>query len=59
MKALLNIIVLVAIVFAYIASSSFYVQGELILAYSLIIGSIASLVIWIKSNSLTKAYVKA
>ena len=58
MKALLNIIVLAAIVFAYIISSSFYVQGELILAYSLIIGSIASLVIWIKSNSLVLSFAK-
>ncbi|HXB08200.1 MAG TPA: hypothetical protein VNW04_13815 [Puia sp.] len=59
MKALLNIIVLVAIVFAYIISASFYVQGELVLAYSLILASIASFVLWIKSNDLLKVLAKA
>lgn len=59
MKALLNILVLVAIVFTYIVSTSFYVQGELVLAYSLIIGSIASFVLWIRSFDLTKMLVKA
>jgi len=59
MKALLNILVLVAIVFTYIISTSFYVQGELVLAYSLIIASIASFVLWIKSFDLTKMLAKA
>ena len=59
MKALLNIIVLVAIVFAYIISASFYVQGELVLAYSLILASIASFVLWIKSNDLLKVLAMA
>jgi len=59
MKTLLSILVLVAIVFAYIISASFYVQGELILAYSLILASIASFVFWIKSNDLLKMLAKA
>jgi hypothetical protein len=54
MKALLSILVLVAIVFAYIVSASLYVQGELLLAYSLILASITSFVFWIKSIDLTK-----
>jgi len=59
MKALLSILVLVAIVFVYVISASFYVQGELILAYSLILSSIAAFVLWIKSNDLLKALAKA
>ena len=59
MKALLNILVLVAIIFVYIISTSFYVQGELVLAYSLILASIASFVFWIKSIDVTKMLAKA
>ena len=59
MKALLHIIVLVAIVFAYIISASLYVQGELLLAYSLIVASLSSFVFWIKSIDLTKMLAKA
>ena len=58
MKALLSILVLVAIVFVYVISASFYVQGELVLAYSLILTSIASFVLWIKSNDLMASKVK-
>ncbi len=59
MKTLLSILVLVAIAFTYVISASFYVQGELILAYSLILASIASFVFWIKSNDLLKMLAKA
>jgi len=59
MKALLSILVLVAIVFVYVISASFYVQGELVLAYSLILSAIASFVLWIKSNDLLKMLAKA
>ena len=59
MKALLSILVLVAIVFVYVISASFYVQGELVLAYSLILASIASFVLWIKANDLAKMLAKA
>ena len=59
MKALLSTLVLVAIVFVYIISASFYVQGDLVLAYSLILASIASFVCWIKSNDLHKMLAKA
>lgn len=59
MKTLLNILVLVAIVFAYIISTTFYAQGQLLLAYSLILASITSLVFWIKAISFTKMFAKA
>ena len=59
MKALLTILVLAAIVFVYVISSSFYVHGELVLAYSLMLSSIAAFVLWIKSINLTKAVAKA
>jgi hypothetical protein len=50
MKTLFSILTLVAIVFVYILSASLYLQGELILAYSLVLASIASIVLWIRSN---------
>jgi len=59
MKTLLNIIVLVAIVFAYIISTSFYANGELLLAYTLILGSLTSFVFWIKSVSFTSKLIAA
>jgi hypothetical protein len=59
MKALLAILVLVAIVFAYIFSATLYVQGNLISAYSLILASLATLVLWIRSIDLTKMLAKA
>ena len=59
MKTLLNILVLVAIVFAYIISTTFYVQGELLIAYTLILASLTSLVFWIKAITFSKLLVKA
>jgi hypothetical protein len=59
MKALLAILVLVAIVFAYIFSTTLYVQGNLFSAYSLILASLATLVLWIRSIDLTKMLAKA
>lgn len=59
MKALLSILILVAIVFVYVISASFYVHGELVLAYSLILSAIASFVLWIKSHDLLKTFAKA
>jgi hypothetical protein len=59
MKTLLNLIVLVAIVFAYILSASIYEQGNLILAYSLILTSLATLVFWINAISHTDRLIKA
>jgi hypothetical protein len=59
MKALLAILVLVAIVFAYIFSTTLYVQGNLLSAYSLILASLATLVLWIRSIDLTKMLAKA
>ena len=52
MKALLSLIILVAIVSVYILSASLYVQGNLVAAYSLVIGSIVSLIFWIQNVSL-------
>ena len=59
MKTLLNLLVLVAIVFAYIISTSFYANGELLLAYTLILGSLTSFVFWIKAVSFSKKLVPA
>jgi hypothetical protein len=50
MKTLFSILTLVAIVLVYILSASLYLQGEFILAYSLVVASIASIVLWIRSN---------
>ena len=59
MKALFSLITLFAIVFAYIFSASLYVQGELLLAYLLVLISISSLTFWIKSHDLLGVKVKA
>jgi len=59
MKTLLNLIVLVAIVFAYILSASIYEQGNLVLAYSLILTSIATLIFWINAISYSSRLIKA
>lgn len=60
MKTLISIITLIAIVFAYFIASSFYVQGQFMVAYSLVLGSLVSVVFWIKSHDLLKvATVKA
>ena len=52
MKALFSLLTLFAIVFAYIFSASLYVQGELLVAYLLVLTSITSLTFWIKSHDL-------
>ena len=59
MKALFSLLTLFAIVFAYIFSASLYVQGELLLAYLLVLTSITSLTFWIKSHDLLRVKVKA
>lgn len=51
-KTVVSLVVLAAIVSVYILSTTLYVQGFLISAYSLIIGSIASLIFWIQDVSL-------
>ncbi|HEY4286313.1 MAG TPA: hypothetical protein VGN00_04365 [Puia sp.] len=58
MKALFSIITLFAIVFAYVFSASLYVQGELLVAYLLVLTSITSLTFWIKSHDLLSVKVK-
>ncbi|HEY4061250.1 MAG TPA: hypothetical protein VGM30_05090 [Puia sp.] len=55
MKTLISLITLVAIVSVYILSASLYLQGEAIVAYTLVMASISSLVLWIKSNSFQTA----
>ena len=57
MKALFSLITLFAIVFAYVLSASLYMQGELLIAYLLVLSSIASLTLWIKSHDLLKVSV--
>lgn len=59
MKALFSLLTLFAIVFAYIFSASLYVQGELLVAYLLVLTSITSLTFWIKSHDLLSVKVKS
>ncbi len=58
MKALFSLLTLFAIVFAYVFSASLYVQGELFVAYLLVLTSITSLTFWIKSHDLLSVKVK-
>jgi hypothetical protein len=58
MKTLFSLLTLCAIVFAYIFSASLYVQGELFVAYLLVLTSITSLTFWIKSHDLLSVKVK-
>ena len=58
MKALFSLLTLFAIVFAYVFSASLYVQGELLVAYLLVLTSITSLTFWIKSHDLLSVKVK-
>jgi hypothetical protein len=51
-KTVLSLVVLVAIVSVYLLSTTLYVHGNLVSAYSLIIGSIVSLIFWIQDVSL-------
>lgn len=54
MKTLISIITLIAIVFAYFFSASLYMQGELLISYLLVLSSIGSMTLWIKSHDLLK-----
>ena len=58
MKALFSLLTLFAIVFAYVFSASLYVQGEMLVAYLLVLTSITSLTFWIKSHDLLSVKVK-
>ena len=51
-KTVVSLVVLVAIVSVYLLSTTLYVQGNLVSAYSLIIGSILSFIFWIQDVSL-------
>jgi hypothetical protein len=51
MKFLFNLVALVAIITVYLVSISLYEQGNLFAAYSLILGSIISLIFWIQNVS--------
>jgi hypothetical protein len=55
MKTFISLLTLLAIVSVYILSASLYLQGESVVAYTLVMASISSLVLWIKSNSLRTA----
>ena len=59
MKALFSLLTLFAIVFAYVFSASLYVQGELLIAYLLVLTSITSLTFWIKSHDLLSVKVRS
>ena len=59
MKALFSLLTLFAIVFAYVFSASLYVQGELLVAYLLVLTSITSLTFWIKSHDLLSVKVRS
>jgi hypothetical protein len=61
MKALFNLITLAAIITTYFVSISLYEQGNLFAAYSLVLGSIVSLIFWIQnvSSQLQNVSVKA
>jgi hypothetical protein len=59
MKTLLHLLVPVAIVFAFVLSTSIYEQGNLVLAYSLILTSLTTLVFWINAISYTNRLIKA
>jgi hypothetical protein len=52
MKTLISLLTLIAIVFAYGFSATLYLQGELVIAYLLVLSSITSLTFWIKSHDL-------
>jgi hypothetical protein len=52
MKTLFSLLTLSAIVFAYIMSANLYLEGQLLVAYLLVVTSISSMVIWIKSHDL-------
>jgi hypothetical protein len=54
MKTLISLLTLIAIVAAYFFSVSLYVQGELFIAYSLVLSSVVGLSFWIKSHDLLK-----
>lgn len=51
MKTLFSLLTLLAIVAAYLFSVSLYVQGELLVAYLLVLSSLTSFSFWIKSLS--------
>ena len=54
MKTFISLLTLVAIVVAYFYSASLYVQGNLFIAYTLMLSSVTALSFWIKSHDLLK-----
>ena len=54
MKTLLSLIVLVAIASVFVISTNVYVQGSLIIVFTLILTSLVSFVLWIRSIDLSK-----
>ena len=59
MKLLFSLLTLFAIVFAYVFSASLYTQGELLIAYLLVLSSITSLAFWIKSHDLLRVSARS
>lgn len=54
MKTFISLLTLIAIVSAYFFSASLYVQGNLFIAYSLMLSSVTALSFWIKSHDLLR-----
>ena len=54
MKTLFSLLTLFAIVFAYIMSANLYLEGQLLVAYLLVVTSISSMVFWIKTHDLLR-----
>jgi hypothetical protein len=54
MKTFISLLTLIAIVAAYFFSASLYVQGELVIAYSLVLSSVVAFSFWIKSHDFLK-----
>ena len=52
MKTLFSLLTLFAIVFAYILSANLYLEGQLLVAYLLVVTSISSMVFWIKTHDI-------
>ena len=52
MKTLISLVTLLTIAGTYALSASLYLQDQFFFAYSLVLASVLSLTLWIKSNDL-------
>ena len=58
MKTLISLLTLTAIVFAYVLSASFYVEGSLFAAYLLVMSSIAGFIFWVRTHDLLRVHTQ-